>query len=86
MLKKKNGKVIRFFTVEVVLSGTDSTLDNNSGNPYTHLSEEERLRDLIETFSLLWAESCREASQKDSIAREAQQCIQRLEAKEENNW
>lgn len=71
MLKqKKNGKVIRFFTVEIVPSGSDPALDNNSSNPYTQLSEEARLRDLVETFSLLWAESCREASQKDSIARQ----------------
>lgn len=71
MLKqKKNGKVIRFFTVEIVPSGSDPALDNNSSNPYTQLSEEERLRDLIETFSLLWAESCREAAQKDGTARQ----------------
>ncbi len=68
--QKKLGKVIRFFTVEIVPSGSDPSLDNNPSNPYSNLSEEERLRDLIETFSLLWAESCREASQKDSIAKQ----------------
>jgi hypothetical protein len=67
--QKRNcsGKVIRFFTVEIVASGSDPALDSNPSNPYTQLSEEERLRDFIEMFGLLWAESCREASQKDNV-------------------
>ncbi len=59
---KRSGKVIRHFTVEI---SSDSSLDNNPSNPYTQLSEEERLKDFVETFSLLWAESCREASMKN---------------------
>jgi len=64
--KKRNGKVIRFFTIEIIPSGSDPALDSNPTNPYTQLSDEERLKDLIETFSILWAESCREAAQKDT--------------------
>ncbi|MCK5607982.1 hypothetical protein KAR91_39240 [Candidatus Pacearchaeota archaeon] len=62
--RKHSGKVIRTFTVEVVVS--DPALDVNPINPYTKLSEEERLKDFIEMFSLLWAESCRDASRKDN--------------------
>jgi len=61
--KRRAGKVIRLFTVEITASGADPVLDSNPTNPYTQLSEEERIKDLIETFSILWAESCREASQ-----------------------
>jgi hypothetical protein len=69
MKRKRNhsGKVIRFFTVEIVVSGSDPSLDSNPTNPYVQLSEEERLKDFIEMFSLLWAESCREASRKNNI-------------------
>ena len=35
---QKNGKVIRFFTVEIAPSGSDPTLDTNSFNPYNQLS------------------------------------------------
>lgn len=61
--QKRKGKVIRYFTVEVIASD-DSAMDINSSNPYANLSAEERLKDLIEMFGLLWAESCREASQE----------------------
>jgi len=56
----RKGKVIRSFTVEILPCGSDSSLDFNPSNPYSQLSEEERLKDLVETFSTLWAESCRE--------------------------
>jgi len=56
---KYSGKVIRHFTVEI---STDSSLNVNPSNPYTLLSEEERLKDFEETFSLLLAETYRDAS------------------------
>lgn len=64
--QKRKGKVIKCFTVEVVASN-DSAMDINSSNPYTRLSDEERLKDLIDVFGLLWAETCREVSQKNSM-------------------
>lgn len=64
---KKKGKVIKIFTVEVVVSGSDLALDNNPSNPYTLMSEDERLKDLIEAFSLLWAESCQKASRTEIL-------------------
>jgi len=63
--RNRSGKVIRFFTVEIVAQGSDPALDTNPANPYLQLSEEARLRDFIEMFSILWAESCQEASQKN---------------------
>lgn len=63
--KNRSGKVIRFFTVEVVGPASDPVLDSNPSNPYIRLSDEERLKELIEMFGLLWAESCREASLKN---------------------
>ena len=69
--KTKNrvcGKVIRHFVVEVVDAGSDPVLFSNSSNPYCDMSEEERLKDFVEIFGVLWAESCREAQEKnDSI-------------------
>jgi len=61
-MRNARGKVIRSFTVEILPFGSDVNLDFNPSNPYSQLSEEERLKDLIETFSTLWAESCREFS------------------------
>jgi hypothetical protein len=65
--KKRAGKVIRLFTVEISASTVDPTLNLNPTNPFTQLSEEERVKDLIETFGILWAESCREACLNDSL-------------------
>jgi hypothetical protein len=62
--RNRSGKVIRFFTVEIAASGSDPALDSNPSNPYTQLSEEERLKDFIEMFGILWAESCQEVPQK----------------------
>lgn len=58
--RKKSGKVIRLFTVEV---SADPALASNPTNPYTQLSEKERMKDLVEIFGLLWGESCKEASE-----------------------
>lgn len=62
--QKRNGKVIRYFTVEVV-GNDDPDLSSNPSNPYTLMSPEERLNELIEVFGLLWAESCRDKSQAE---------------------
>jgi len=58
-MKKRQGKVIKHFTVEF-----DPTIGENPSNPFSMLSDEERLKDFIETFSLLWAESCREVAEE----------------------
>ncbi len=66
--KRVCGKVIRHFFVEIADASSDSALYSNSSNPYVQMTEEERLRDFIEMFGVLWAESCREAQEKnDSI-------------------
>ena len=59
---KKRGKVINSFTVEFDLTSSDSTMNSNPSNSHTQLSDEERLKDLIEIFGELWSESCRESS------------------------
>lgn len=67
--KNKNrvcGKVIRHFCVEIADASSDSALYSNPSNPYVQMSEEERLRDFVEMFGVLWAESCREALEKNS--------------------
>ncbi len=56
---KRSGKVIRHFTVELC---SDASLEVNSSNPYTLLNEEERLKDFEETFSVLLAETYRDAN------------------------
>ncbi len=60
--KKRGGKVIRFFKVEISDAISAPELYANPNNPYAQLSEEERIKDFNEIFGLLWAESCREAS------------------------
>jgi hypothetical protein len=67
MNQKRNhsGKVVRFFTVEIRDSCSDPALDTNPSNPYSQLSGDARLKDFIEMFGILWAESCQEASQKN---------------------
>ena len=60
--KERSGKVIRFFTVEISDASSDPEQFVNPNNPYAQLSDEERLREFVEIFGLLWAESCRETS------------------------
>ncbi len=60
--KKRSGKVIRFFKVEISDISSAPELYANPSNPYAQLSEEERVKDFNEIFGLLWAESCRETS------------------------
>lgn len=59
---KYSGKVIRLFTVEITDASSAPELYVNPSNPYTQLSDEERLKEFSEIFGLLWAESCQEAS------------------------
>ena len=56
------GKEIRFFTVEISDASFAPEQFVNPNNPYAQLSDEERLREFVEIFGLLWAESCRETS------------------------
>jgi len=60
--KKRAGKVIRSFKVEICDASAAPELYANPSNPYTQLSDEERIKDFNEIFGLLWAESCRETS------------------------
>ena len=60
--KKRVGKVIRFFKVEVCDAASAPELYANPSNPYAQLSDEERIKDFVDIFGLLWGESCRETS------------------------
>ncbi|MGA2775353.1 MAG: hypothetical protein ABSE81_04770 [Candidatus Omnitrophota bacterium] len=60
--KKRAGKVIRAFKVEICDASSNPELYANPSNPYAQLSDEERLKDFVEVFGLLWGESCRETS------------------------
>lgn len=62
--KKRAGKVIKHFLVEIVDASFDPVLYANPNNPCTQLSDDDRLKEFIELFSVLWAESCREATGK----------------------
>ena len=59
---KRSGKVIRFFTVEIIDASSMPELYANSSNPYNQLSDEERMKDFNKNFGLFWVESCREAN------------------------
>ena len=58
------GKVIKHFTIEVVDCDSCPELRLNPSNPYSLMSEEERMRDLVEIFATLWGETCREWAKK----------------------
>ena len=57
--KERKNKVIHSFTVELVDCESCPEMSTNSSNPYINLSEEERIKDLVDIFGILWAESCR---------------------------
>ncbi|MBF0571152.1 MAG: hypothetical protein HQL12_04705 [Candidatus Omnitrophica bacterium] len=52
-------KVIHSFKVEIVDCETCPELLENPSNPYINLPEEERIKDLVDIFGILWAETCR---------------------------
>jgi len=58
------GKVIKHFTIEIVDVDSCPELKYNPSNPYSLMSDEERIRDLVDIFGILWAETCREWAQK----------------------
>ena len=58
--KERKNKVIHSFTVELVDCESCPEMSTNSSNPYIDLSEEERMKDLVDIFGILWAETCRE--------------------------
>lgn len=60
--KKGTGKVIRLFKIEISDASSAPELFANPSNPYSHLPDEERIKDFNEIFALLWAESCRQTS------------------------
>lgn len=53
-------KVVRSFKIEICDVSSTPELYVNPSNPYTQLSDEDRIKDFNEIFGLLWAESCRE--------------------------
>ena len=48
------------FEVRIVPLKTYPDLIQNPTNPYTQLTEEDRLEELIEIMGLVWAETCLE--------------------------
>lgn len=48
------------FEVRIVPLETYPDLIQNSANPYTQMTEEDRLEELIEILGLVWAETCLE--------------------------
>lgn len=65
--KNPKGKVIKYFTVEAVDAESDPDFKNNDSNPYAQLSEEERIKDFIEMFAILWVETCREKARDNYL-------------------
>jgi len=48
------------FEVRVVPLETYPDLIQNSANPYTQMTDEDRLEELIEIMGLVWADTCLE--------------------------
>ena len=62
--KNPKGKVIKHFTIEIVDCESCPEMLINSSNPYINLSDEERIKDLVDIFGILWAETCRKKALK----------------------
>jgi len=60
------GKVIKHFTIEIVDTDSCPEFKHNPSNPYSLMSDEERIRNLVDIFGILWAETCREIQYKIS--------------------
>jgi hypothetical protein len=54
------GKVIKHFTIEVVDADSCPELKYNPSNPYSFMSDEERIRDLVDIWGTLLGETYRE--------------------------
>jgi hypothetical protein len=54
------GKVIKYFTFEIVEADTCPELKYNPSNPYSFMSDEERIRDLVDIWGTLLSETYRE--------------------------
>ena len=54
------------FEVRVVPLETYPDLVTNPANPYTQMTEEDRLEELIEIMGLVWAETCLDKTAKCS--------------------
>ena len=65
--KERKNKVIHSFIVEIVDCESCPEMSINSSNPYVNLSEEERMRDLVDIFGILWAETCRKKSRQEEV-------------------
>jgi hypothetical protein len=59
----KKGKVVQYFTVEVRVD--DPGMAHNTANPFAEMAEEERMKDIVDIFGILWAEGCRDKSLQD---------------------
>ncbi len=57
-------KVIHSFKVEIIDCESCPEMSVNTSNPYINLSEEERIKDLVDTFGILWAETCQKNSRQ----------------------
>ena|SRR5580692_4388178 len=70
-IKRKRNKVIHSFTVEIVDCESCPEMSINLSNPYINLSDEERIKDLVDIFGILWAETCRERVKIENLLTES---------------
>lgn len=63
---------VKSFQFEVCLVPLETYPDlvENPANPYTQMTEEERLEELIEIMGLVWAETCLEKTRGAGHAKE----------------
>ena len=66
--KERKNKVIHSFIVEIVDCESCPEKLINSSNPYINLSDEERIKDLVDIFGILWAETCQRKSRQNTNA------------------
>ena len=62
------GKVIKHFTLEIVDADYCPELKYNPSNPYSFMSDEERIRDLVDIWGTLLSEMYRENRYKIPLA------------------
>ena len=60
-MKRNNPRRVRakpmIFTIEVAAPNAYPDLEVNPTNPFTQMSDEKRLEDIVETLGIIWAQT-----------------------------
>jgi len=73
-MKKNNPRRVRgkpmIFTIEVAAPNAYPDLEVNPTNPFTQMSDEKRLEDIVETLGVIWAQTVFEHKLQPTLHRQ----------------